>query len=185
MGGFGRFDRTTSLVGSLVVFGVVFGMVTVFDGSRGGQSYQEPEEDPDRVLIEAVRSNATIREVEGIIREDPWRVSEERLRGWHPIHVAVAQVAQRGQPLALIQTLLDHGADINGEIEPGWDRHRATPLLIAIPYSNVEVVRFLIQRGADPAARDEGGQGAAELAEGLWNEEIRREMRLIIETASR
>lgn len=178
--GYGGFERLMSFIGTAAVFGILFFFYSLFGGHHGPRAYEEPEEDTDRILIDAITSGRSIEEIETILRDDPWRLTDERLRGWHPLHVAVAVVCQDGQPLELVELLLDHGADINSRIEPGWDRHKATPLHIAIPSSNIPMVRFLIEHGADVEARDMSGQQPIDLAGRLYNERIREEIRGLI-----
>jgi uncharacterized protein len=79
---------------------------------------------------------------------------------------ALTRAAGQG-PVELVKLLLERGAHING----GENRGRAstghtTPLMSATAGRNVEVARFLIQRGADVYARDADGHTA------LWITQI-------------
>lgn len=75
-------------------------------------------------------------------------------------HISDQFIVVRLDRLRVIQSLLDHGADINGRntfMEPRWSgaRYRrrlvgATALLFAAKAADVEVMRLLLDRGADP-----------------------------------
>ncbi|XP_064633191.1 ankyrin-2-like [Lineus longissimus] len=49
--------------------------------------------------------------------------------------------------------LIDHGADVNLKSGRVADRDRLTPLVLAIEYSDVRMVRRLLEKGADPNGR--------------------------------
>jgi ankyrin repeat protein len=67
-------------------------------------------------------------------------------------------MAKRADPAA-VKWLLDHGADPNGRWAH-WDAE-VTPLHLAAWGGNPEVVRLLLEAGADPAIRDSKHGGDA------------------------
>jgi hypothetical protein len=60
--------------------------------------------------------------------------------------------------LALVQTLLEKGADVNAKVQSG-----ATPLMMAAEQGNLDIVRLLLDKGADVNAKD--GQDSSALIE--------------------
>lgn len=58
--------------------------------------------------------------------------------------------ACRNGDVATVKEMLDKGMNVNARFEGG-----ATPILAATMRGQLEVVRLLVERGADPAARDE------------------------------
>ncbi|KAF8476566.1 ankyrin repeat-containing domain protein, partial [Russula ochroleuca] len=57
------------------------------------------------------------------------------------------------------QLLLEHGADVNARIEHGGDDDNGrTPLHTAANYGRVEVVRVLLEHGANVGAEDNKGR---------------------------
>ncbi len=71
------------------------------------------------------------------------------------------------------QLLLEFGADINGRDE-GAPPTGSTPLFIAVLYKNQNMVRFLLDAGADPYAQGWTGTSAADI--GKDSSEIIRKM---------
>ena len=78
-------------------------------------------------------------------RQDSW--------GWTPLHIACVGKAE----LATVKILLDAGADPNLE-----DFNDATVLMKAVQTANVQLVEFLLQKGAN--AKHEKGYEALEIA---------------------
>lgn len=175
------FERLMGCFGTLMFIGVLATLVWVFDGGPTGEPWEPPEEDAEHVLIDLISSTDNLDAIRDLVQSEPWRVTEERLEGWHPIHAAVTGIGLRRQSIELLELLLDTGADVNAQIDADWPRERQTPLLVAIPHSNPELVRMLLERGADVHARTRGGQGPRELTNGIWNERIRAEVKELIE----
>lgn len=71
--------------------------------------------------------------------------------GWTPLHYAAT-----GGNLEVLRLLLDHDAYIDAQ-----SPNRTTPLMMAARHKHPDVVRLLIEAGADPTARNEAGLDAA------------------------
>ena len=175
------FERLMGCVGTLFFIGVLAALVWIFDGGPSGEPWQPPEEDAEHVLIDLITSTENLEPIRDLVESEPWRVTEERLEGWHPIHATVAVIGHRRHSMDLLELLLEAGADVNARIDAGWPREQSTPLHVAIPHSNPELVRTLLEHGADVQALDRSGQGPVELADGIWNERIRAEVKELIE----
>lgn len=78
---------------------------------------------------------------------------------------ALASAAFRGDLIA-IRKLVKHGAAVEGA--PGAQ----TPLMAAAMFGQAEAAKLLVELGADPHRRLEGGQNAIELAAGQGNAEL-------------
>ena len=63
--------------------------------------------------------------------------------------------------------LLDAGADVDGVTSEG-----VTPLMCAAAFGEMESVRLLLARGADPNRRDDKSFSAADCASEKGNDEI-------------
>jgi ankyrin repeat protein len=88
-----------------------------------------------------------------------------RETGETPLHNAIAK-AGRPYFLHVIRLLVEHGADVNARTIPGKQtgafmrdvRTRGeTPLHRAAAYGDVEIIKYLLENGADPEARDAHG----------------------------
>ena len=79
-----------------------------------------------------------------------------------PIHSATA-----GNHDDVVAVLIDAGADVNATQRHGW-----TPLHGAAQNGSVASVERLLAAGADPAARNDDGTTAIELAQAAGHEEI-------------
>ncbi|XP_078356389.1 uncharacterized protein LOC144641229, partial [Oculina patagonica] len=111
------------------------------------------------------------------IREDEMELVEEELanltdrqeidrtdrHGFALIHVAARYNFTR-----IVNTLLDHGADINiGTVEYQW-----TPLHLAARFNGLSTVDLLLERGADPSVKGKNGSTPLHFAARRGNEEI-------------
>ncbi len=76
-------------------------------------------------------------------------------KGQHPLTGA----SYKGQP-AIVSALLAHGADPEGGAKP----NSPSPLMYAAMYNHVQVLRALLEAGADPNRRTTGGDDALSLA---------------------
>ncbi|MBZ9712921.1 ankyrin repeat domain-containing protein [Deinococcus multiflagellatus] len=91
-----------------------------------------------------------------------------------PVSAAVEQAWQPG-----LQLLLAHGGDVNVRRFGGW-----TPLIHAVDVeadgawqtgepATLDLLRFLLEQGADPTLRDDNGECAADLARRYgWDEAV-------------
>lgn len=75
----------------------------------------------------------------------------------------------RGGHCSLAQLLVERGASVNVSNDKGW-----TPLMFAswLPQPNERLVRFLIESGADPSARNLAGLSCGDEARSQQNEAI-------------
>ncbi|HUT61814.1 MAG TPA: ankyrin repeat domain-containing protein [Phycisphaerae bacterium] len=72
--------------------------------------------------------------------------------------------AVQGGHAALVELLLNHGADIEAKQEFSSDADGVTPLLLAAGKGNVEIVKLLLSKGADLKATDNNGLTALSYA---------------------
>jgi ankyrin repeat protein len=94
----------------------------------------------------ALGRDAVVRE---LIRTDPSRVNAWSVDGWTPLALA----AFFGSPPA-VRLLLDAGADVHAVAR---NPMLVQPLHAAVASRNAESVRLLLERGADPNARQQIG----------------------------
>ena len=87
------------------------------------------------------------------------RKAEVNKPGWAPLHYA----ATNPEPvsLELVRLLLEHHAYIDAE-----SPNKTTPLMMAARYGTPEVVKLLLEEGADPTLRNEQGLTALDFATG-------------------
>jgi uncharacterized protein len=85
------------------------------------------------------------------------RGAEVNKTGWTPLHYA----ASRAEPdsVEMARLLLEHHAYIDAE-----SPNRSTPLMLAAMYGHADVVRLLLEEGADPSLRNEQGLTAVDFA---------------------
>ena len=75
--------------------------------------------------------------------------------GEKPLHkVSYGKYRSQEDGVRVAQLLLEHGGDVNTRRKDGW-----TPLHVAAYFGNVEIVRLLLDHGADPEANAEGDMG--------------------------
>ncbi|MDM7457674.1 MAG: ankyrin repeat domain-containing protein [Tepidimonas sp.] len=77
--------------------------------------------------------------------------------GWTPLHYAATNKGEYA--LAITRLLLEHHAYIDAE-----SPNRTTPLMMAARYGREEVVRLLLDEGADPTLRNQLGLDAIDFA---------------------
>ncbi len=85
------------------------------------------------------------------------RRAEVNKPGWAPLHYAAAHA----EPVSLdmVRLLLEHHAYIDAE-----SPNRTTPLMMAAQYGSLDVVKLLLEEGADPLLRNEQGLSAIDFA---------------------
>lgn len=91
---------------------------------------------------------------------------------------ALHELAKSG-PVELLAPLLEHGADLELRCQAYIHKHKhlwsgATPLFVAVNARRLELVLALLQRGADPNARDDRTLGMLHLAALLGDAPITR-----------
>ncbi len=86
-----------------------------------------------------------------IVRLLVQRGAEVNRAGWTPLHYA----ATNGHA-AIVGYLLEHNAYIDAQ-----SPNRTTPLMMAARHLRPDVIRLLVEAGADPTARNEAGLDAA------------------------
>src|SRR5262249_37638778 len=92
--------------------------------------------------------------------------------GETPLHIA----ARRGDA-AMVQMLLEHGADIHARLRSSnQNHHDRTVLMDAAIGKNLDVVKLLIARGADQFAKDSSGFTALDWA-GFQSKRIANHLR--------
>ncbi|HBK44096.1 MULTISPECIES: ankyrin repeat domain-containing protein [unclassified Polynucleobacter] len=84
-------------------------------------------------------------------------------RGWAPIHYA----ATNGH-LQIVQFLMTHGAKVNA-----FSPSETTPLMMAIGSGNDELIKYLLDNGADLSLRNHEGYTAIDIAQLFGKDDIR------------
>jgi uncharacterized protein len=80
-----------------------------------------------------------------MLKAKPERIGEKDSEGSLPLHRAVGM-----NQLPIAEKLLQAGADVNGLGRYGW-----TPLIEAAFWGRVDMVRLLLDKGADPDIKAE------------------------------
>lgn len=85
------------------------------------------------------------------------RQAEVNKPGWAPLHYAATHASERSLPV--VRLLLEYHAFIDAQSPNG-----STPLMMAALYGNPQVVRLLLEEGADTAMKNEQGLSAIDFA---------------------
>ena len=85
------------------------------------------------------------------------RKAEVNKPGWTPLHYAAAH--PEPQSLDMVRLLLDRFAYIDAE-----SPNKTTPLMMAARYGHIDVVKLLLEEGADPTLLNEQGLAALDFA---------------------
>lgn len=80
-------------------------------------------------------------------------------RGWSALAYAVYDVERKQGYPEVVQALIEAGADFEATIGYG-----VRPLMLAAGYGEADVVAVLLNAGADPLAKNEGGYTALAMA---------------------
>lgn len=107
--------------------------------------------DENALMLAALRGHLDL--VEALLA----RRAEVNKPGWAPLHYAATHDGPNA--LAITRLLLEHHAFIDAE-----SPNRSTPLMMAAKYGRSEVVRLLLEEGADPMARNQLGLTAIDFA---------------------
>ncbi|MBT9549292.1 MAG: ankyrin repeat domain-containing protein [Hydrogenophaga sp.] len=85
------------------------------------------------------------------------RGAEVNKTGWTPLHYAASRTEPDG--VDMVRLMLQHHAYIDAE-----SPNKSTPLMMAAHYGYSDVVRLLLEEGADPSLRNEQGLTAVDFA---------------------
>lgn len=100
---------------------------------------------------------AALRDHLDVVQQLLARGAQVNRPGWTPLHYAATN--KGGHALAITRLLLEHHAYIDAE-----SPNRTTPLMMAARYGREEVVRLLLEEGADPTLRNQQGLDAIDFA---------------------
>lgn len=99
--------------------------------------------------------------MKAMMRSLPWIFSMLLAAGTALADTELERAAKAGQ-LDKVQALVEAGADVNGvDAETIWER---TPLMVAVTGGHLEVVRYLLSKGAD-VTRQGDATGTSPLSE--------------------
>eukprot|EP00730_Choanoeca_flexa_P017743 TRINITY_DN8577_c0_g1_i2.p1 TRINITY_DN8577_c0_g1~~TRINITY_DN8577_c0_g1_i2.p1 ORF type:complete len:267 (+),score=35.52 TRINITY_DN8577_c0_g1_i2:59-859(+) len=91
--------------------------------------------------------------IEGLMQHSPASINTAYLDGgntlWAPLHLA----CEKGS-LAIVELLLDNGANLEQDLVESSDERPGTPLHVACLYNHRDVVAALLWRGANVFAKD-------------------------------
>lgn len=85
------------------------------------------------------------------------RGAEVNKTGWTPLHYAASRTER--DSVEMVRLMLQHHAYIDAE-----SPNKSTPLMLAAHYGHADVVRLLLEEGADPSLRNEQGLTAVDFA---------------------
>lgn len=85
------------------------------------------------------------------------RGAEVNKTGWTPLHYAASRT--ESDSVEMVRLMLQHHAYIDAE-----SPNKSTPLMLAAHYGHADVVRLLLEEGADPTLRNEQGLTAVDFA---------------------
>jgi ankyrin repeat protein len=113
-----------------------------------------------------LQSNSSLVNLHGAVRADhrEFMKTQGAEQGWTPLHLA----CHYGQS-AIVRLLINSGADVNAIAENAIGN---TPIMAAIAGRNAEIIKLLIDIGADPKIKDKNGYDAFAAAKASGNEAI-------------
>lgn len=123
------------------------------DVNARGQADESP------LMMAALRGHLDI--VEALIG----RQAQVNKPGWTPLHYAATHAGPNAP--AITRLLLEHHAFIDAE-----SPNKTTPLMMAAHYGHTNVVKILLEEGADPMARNQQGLTAIDFAHRAGRREV-------------
>ena len=108
--------------------------------------------DENPLMMAALRGHLDL--VEALIA----RRAQVNKPGWTPLHYAATYKGPTA--LAITRLLLEHHAFIDAE-----SPNKTTPLMMAAHYGHRDVVKLLLEEGADPMVRNQQGLSAIDFAQ--------------------
>lgn len=85
--------------------------------------------------------------------------------GWTPLHYAATHKGEASA--AIVALLLEHHAYVDAE-----SPNKSTPLMMAARYGDAQVVKLLLEAGADPSTRNQQGLSAIDFANSVSRTDI-------------